>query len=1164
MLASAGMEFRILGPLELENDGALLDLGPEKQRALLAMLLLDANHTVSVERLADGLWGARPPANATKAVQTYVARLRKALPSGTLRTRPPGYVVEVEADRLDLVRFERALAEGRRALGDGRPMHAASTLREALDLWRGQALTEFASEPFAVAEAARLEELRMLALEERIEADLALGSHSDLVGELDALVERHPFRERFRRQLMLALYRSGRQAEALTAYRDARRYFVDELGIEPSRSLHDLESAILRQDTTLDVRIPDDEAATWQAAASGPAFGVFVGREHELDRLGAALGDALGGRGRLVVLSGEQGIGKTRIAMEVAARAGRMGARVCWGRCYEREGAPPYWPWVQVIRACAEWCGAETLRAELPRQAAIVAGVVPELGDRLAGLPPPSSLTDPKEARFRFFDATATFLTHAARDTSLVVVLDDLHASDAESLLLLEVLARELADSHLLVIGTFRDVGIGRRHPLADTLAELSRESLFERLAVRGLSDLEVSRFIEASVGDTPPSSLARAVHEKAEGNPLFMTEVVRLLVQEQGDHDVTAAPAWGIRVPESVREVIGRRLDALSPGCNDLLRIASVVGREFDMHQLRLLLDEPSGKAMLLALDEAAVSHVVEEIPDTPGRYRFTHGLVQETLTDELSTTQRIRLHCRVLEALESLYAADVEAHAAELVRHAAEAEAVLGPDRLVRYARIAGDDALAAHSYDSAHAYFRQALDAKGRVLDDDTAWLHFGLARCEFATRERYDLSDALEHMRVAFTHFLESGDERSAVEIAVHPVPYVYGSPEAADVATRALDLVPPASREAGHLLSTLGWFSGMRDYERSRDAFQRSHGIAATLGDRALERKLLVSEAHVDFWHLRFRDCMEKAAKSIALAREAGDEHTELAALSEASRMCVALGDPSGARAHTGRMLELADRFHERYWLVTARVNRLWLTALTGDWEEALTLSDEAFELQRRDARNLGLRAIVEATLGDDAGARDQLERLLRARGLSARGFPFEDACVVAFFPIVEGLIGHDERRDHAEEAARTVEATGHIVPFLRLYVTVGRSLEAVHRGDATLARLAYDELLPLAGTYPPLLGVSADRLLGSLARAAGTPGLALEHLECGLDGCRDAGYLAEYAWTAWQAAAALAELGGAANRVRSVELRAEAIAVASGLGMSRPSDGVEP
>jgi len=1150
------MEFRILGPLEADVAGVPLALGPEKQRALLTMLLLDANHAVSIAHLVDGLWGDRPPANAVKAVQTYVARLRKALPKGTLHTRPPGYVVEVEAEQLDLVRFERALADGRSALSEGRAGDASATLREALGLWRGPALTEFAAEPFAAVDAPRLEELRMLALEARIDADLALGRHADLVGELEALVERHPLRESFIRQLMLALYRSGRQVEALAVYRDARRYLVDELGIEPSRSLHDLESAILRQDKTLDAIVSSDPSLASRTARGSP-FGAFVGREHELDRLSAVLDKALHGKGRLLVLSGEQGIGKTRTATEVAERAERAGARVCWGRCYEREGAPPYWPWVQVVRAVAAWVDPDLLRAEIPRQAGIVAELVPELADRLPGLPAPRLANDPKEARFRLFDATATLLGHAARDRGLVIVLDDLHAADSGSLLLLEVVARGLADTRLLVIGTYRDIGLGRGHPLAATLGELAREQLFERLAMRGLSEAEVDEFIQANTGDPLPPSLARAVHEKGEGNPLFVAEVVRLLLQQQsGPGTSLATPDGGIGVPESVRALIGRRLDALSADCNEALRSAAVLGREFDINQLRPLLARASDDALLSELDEAAAAQVIERLPDASGRFRFTHGLIQETLTEELSTTQRVRMHAGIVQALESLYGDDADTRAAELVRHAAEAETVLGAERVVRYAQIAGEEALAAYSYDAAIDYFVQALDAKGAVLDDEAARLHFGLARSEFAARERYSFGAALEHMRIAYTHFVAAGDERSAIEIAAYPVPYVYGSPEAADLAASALELVPSDSREEGRLLATLGWFSGMIDYARAAEAFGRAHAIAATLGDRELERTLLVREAHVDFWHHRFQQCLEKAMRSIALAREAGDEHTELAALNEASRMCTALGDRHSASAHMTRMLELAERFREQYWLVTARVNAQWLAVLAGDWEEARRLSDEALALQQRDARTLGLRALAEATVGNRNQASDYLEQVLQARGLSAPGFPYEDACAAGFVPLVEGITGEDVRRHHAEEAARAVDACEHAVPYLTLYVTVGRGLEAVRRHEAGLARDAHDSLLPLSGLYPVLLGVSVDRLLGSLAVAAGDLREAVEHFERGLSGCQRAGYRPEYAWTASQAAAALVELGGASERSRAVELRAEASAVAQELLMA--------
>ena len=304
------MEFRVLGPLEIGREEISLPLGSGKERALLAILLLNANQAVSLDRLVDGLWGDRAPERAGKSIQTYVSRLRKILPAGTLRTRSPGYVLELEPEQLDLHRFERLLAEGQSALAEGSAKLASASLREALALWRGPALAEFRSEPFAQGEAARLEELRLLAIAARIDADLALGRQADLVGELESLVAHHPLRERFRAQLMRALYRSGRQAEALAAYQDARHVLVGELGIEPGRELRELEQAILRQDRSLDLLPPSAAPPESRAELSSVARpaperrpgSVFVGRERELAALLSALDDAVSGHGRLVLI----------------------------------------------------------------------------------------------------------------------------------------------------------------------------------------------------------------------------------------------------------------------------------------------------------------------------------------------------------------------------------------------------------------------------------------------------------------------------------------------------------------------------------------------------------------------------------------------------------------------------------------------------------------------------------------------------------------------------------------------------------------------------------------------------------------------------------------------------------------------------------------------
>jgi predicted ATPase/DNA-binding SARP family transcriptional activator len=293
------MEYRVLGPLEARDGEGPLALGGAKQRALLALLLLNANRVVSRERLIDELWGDEPPATAVTMVQVYVSRLRKLLPEGSLLTRASGYLLEVEPEMIDLQRFEGLVAEARGA----EPERASRLLGEALALWRGPPLAEF-DEPFARVEGGRLEDLRLAVLEERIEADLALGRHADVVGELESLLAEHPHRERLRGQLMLALYRSGRQAEALQAYRDARAA-LDELGIKPSEELRALEKRILTQDAAL---------ASARRKTNLPAEPTpLVGRGRELAEV-----LALVRANRLVTLTGAGGSGKTRLALRAA------------------------------------------------------------------------------------------------------------------------------------------------------------------------------------------------------------------------------------------------------------------------------------------------------------------------------------------------------------------------------------------------------------------------------------------------------------------------------------------------------------------------------------------------------------------------------------------------------------------------------------------------------------------------------------------------------------------------------------------------------------------------------------------------------------------------------------------------------------------------------
>jgi predicted ATPase/DNA-binding SARP family transcriptional activator len=308
------MEFGVLGPLEVRRNGQPVDLGGAQQRALLAVLLLHRGEVVSVDQLIDALWGERPPVTAVKTVQTYVSRLRRALGDGLLLTRPGGYVLDTGAAGVDVDRFEGLVAAAREALRADDPPHAEKSLRAALGLWRGDAIADFRFEPFAQAEISRLEEMRLVAIEDRIDAELAVGDHRALVGELEGLVRDHPLRERLHGQLMLALYRAGRQADALARYRELSQMLADELGLQPGESLRELERAILQHDPSLLTAPAASAPAPVTSHLPVPAT-PFLGRARELAEVTALLRDPTV---RLLTLTGVGGSGKTRLALQAA------------------------------------------------------------------------------------------------------------------------------------------------------------------------------------------------------------------------------------------------------------------------------------------------------------------------------------------------------------------------------------------------------------------------------------------------------------------------------------------------------------------------------------------------------------------------------------------------------------------------------------------------------------------------------------------------------------------------------------------------------------------------------------------------------------------------------------------------------------------------------
>ena len=651
VLGSTGsVEFRVLGLLEILEDGRALAIERGRQSALLALLVANAGRPLTTDRLVDELWDDQPPQNAVKSVQIYVSRLRARLGRDRIETTPTGYLLRAAADDVDAARAERLRTEGRRLLDLGHAEKAAAVLVEALALWRGDAYADFRFDGFAQAEIARLDELRATASADLADARLALGWADELIPELEALVRARPLWERPRGQLMLALYRAGRQAEALELYSSTRALLDAELGLEPGPELHALERAILNQSP--DVQRPARRGGGGpRADLSQSPRGAFVGRERELRELLEALSDTVAGHGRLVLVGGEPGIGKSRLMDEVARQARAEGVRVVVGRCWEGGGAPAFWPWVQAFRALMRDSDADGLRAQLGSGAAELTLLLPELRELLPDLPEPRA-PDSDAARFVLFDATSQFLAAACEARPTVIVLDDLHAADEPSLLMLRFLARGLESMNALVIAAYRDVDPSLSHPLATLQAELAGERGTTRVRLAGLDAREVEEYVELTAAAIASPELVRRLHDDTEGNPLFVAETVRLLSIE----GVTRA---GLRIPDSVRDVIARRLRHLRPECVRVLELASILGREFGIASLAAAAELSRGD-LLTVLDEAVDARVVGDLPGSRGRLRFTHVLIRDTVYDGLSLATRARLHTRVFETLEPLYARD------------------------------------------------------------------------------------------------------------------------------------------------------------------------------------------------------------------------------------------------------------------------------------------------------------------------------------------------------------------------------------------------------------------------------------------------------------------------------------------------------------------------
>jgi len=892
------VEFRILGPVEARADGHVLTLAGARQRALLAALLLGRGASLSRDRLVEDLWGEQEPHGDVKTLHVTVSRLRRSLGihGQRLETTAHGYRLRLEPGELDLERFEASCDEGRRALAAGQPERAAGLLRAALAEWRGPPLADVSSEPFAASEVVRLEALHAAALEDRIEADLLAGRPGELVPELEALVASHPLRERLRGQLMLALYRAGRQSDALAAYRQAVRTLDEELGLRPGPELERLQRAIVDRDpalqrappaapespaagqrratatilftdivgsTRMRTELGDEEADTvrrehdrrlrdvlavhggreikalgdgflavfdsagaaiacagdvqraidrqthrgpvpvavrvgvgagdvaWEAddvfgtpvveaqrlcarAAAGeilltdavrllagtaaqgaledagelslpgiaqplrawrarwsvsrtvpvtPAHAlavdgaaVFAGRETPIATLHRAWEDAADGRRHGVFVTGEPGIGKTRIAAELATHVQRRDGIVLYGHCDDGPAAAAQ-PFAEALSAYTDACPLDELRVQLGGRAADLLPVMPTLSARLPSVPVATPAA-PEIERLRTLEATAALLQAASEVAPVLLVLDDLHWADELSLLLLQHVLRADIRMRLLVVATYRDSEPARSPLLAGVVTGLARRPDVSRLELVVLTERDVAAIL-GDAGRAP--ELAPRVLAMTEGNPFFVGEVARAL--GEGETPERA-------ITPRVRDVVRWRLGRLPAGAAEVLTAAAVAGQEFDAD----IVAAASGLDAERTLDalEAAEHARLIRPAGAPDRFGFAHALVRQTIIGDLAAGRRVRLHARVATALEEA-APRRAVPAGDLAAHLDAAGGLVDARTTLHYARRAADEAATRLAYDVAADHYVRALRAHDRLPDAPAAQrLDLDLAR------------------------------------------------------------------------------------------------------------------------------------------------------------------------------------------------------------------------------------------------------------------------------------------------------------------------------------------------------------------------------------------------------------------------------------------------
>lgn len=1363
------VKYAILGQVELRDGDRRVAVGGPRQLALLALLLVNANRALSSDRLVEALWDERNLVGGVKRLQMAVARLRRALdPEGSqgesaLRTVAGGYMLAMLPGELDADVFQTRVEEGRRALEARELRRASDVLRDALRMWRGPALADVAYQEFAQPEVRRLEEMRLAALETRLDVELGLGEHGALIGQLEALVAEHPGREHFAAQLMLALYRCCRQGDALEVYARTRAYLSSELGLEPGPALRAIQAQVLAQspglqwvpgergpaipaapvaqravplptgvvtflltdvegstglweadgdamaaalefhdgliarvvghhaglllkeqgegDATLSVfqRASDAvacaaelqralAAAAWPSALrlrlrlalhSGeaqerdgdyfgptlnraarlrglPAGGVtvvsqttaelvrdrlsrelelvdvgrhelrglarpervfelrasagghadqsdvgaasvvlglprslhapatfpFVGREAELERLRGRWAAVCGGERSAVVIGGEPGIGKTRLASELARAVHEQGAIVLYGRCDEGL-AVPYQPFVEALRPYARALGMDCLRADLGHLAPELGRLLPEL----AGLGEPLR-TDPESERFALFEAVAALLEAMTARRRALLVLDDLHWAANPTLLLLRHLIRSERPLGALLLGTYRETELDPGQPLAQLVADLHRDVSTERVSIGGLDERAIAALLEAAIGHPLDERTAQLVHvlcAQTAGNPFFIGELLAHLT-ESGQRLSPGVTAAQLEAPEGLRQVIVQRVARLSAPAGHALSVAAVAGVTFPF----ALLERVLGEGVLDALDEALDAGLLIEAGR--GDYAFAHALVRQTIYEQLSAARRVRLHRQLGEALEGLGAS--QAHIEALAHHFAQAAADGQAVKAATYALAAGRSAIARLGYEDAAAHYERGLETLSLAAEPEQQrrcelLLALGEARwgageldrarqaCAQAAELAEQLGDATKLARAAFGF---CGPHR--FEVATTLTQTVAGLLQRA---LAVLDEDDSALR--AELMGRLAAALVYADAEQ-RDPLlaQQALDMARRVADKATLADVLASTHRVTSGPQALHESLALTAELGRVADEVGDRRLRALAHSWLLDHLLELGDIDAVERELAALERLAQARRERYFKWLHGIFCASHAHLQGRLEDCETLANVALaqRFEGHDESADQIFAVQMLFLRRDQG---RLEEIVDTVKKSAMQYPQLRGWRCALAGIYAELGRAADARRELEALARADFADLPRDPFWLLNLSTLSTVAAL-LGDAPRARLLYALLLPYAdrcvvGSVLMCHG-SAERPLGQLATALSRYDDAERHFEQAIETNTRIRSPLWTAHTCHDYARMLLARGRPGDGERALGLAEEALATAEELGLTALANKTRP